>query len=201
MNRADDKPMDWSDERGPTPADRVVGGAVSWLFILVGSAAVAAAALIPGYLATLEIQYARAVVAEEARMLAEERSRYESFHQALAEDDPVLIERLAMTELRMRPAGTQVAQHAPADPVALVDEPTTAALDRAMATQPMMRSIENELSRPDLKAQTQIEVEIDRPRPTRIVLAATGENRPWVAGGGALLLLMGLWPRRAAASD
>ena len=197
MNRAQDKPIDWDREKGTTPADQVVGGAVSWLFVLVGSAAVAAAALIPAYFDTLDIKQARAEVKLEAQMLADERERYERFHQALVEDDPVLIERLALTELRLQPVGTRIAQQRQSDPVALVDEPTHDAIERALRQQPMMRSIENELSRPDLKAQAQTEVEIERPRHTRIVEGATGEHRPWVAGGGALLLLMGLWPRRA----
>jgi len=193
MDRQDSNPTD------PTPADAIVGGAVSWLFILVGLAAVAAAALIPAYFDTLDIQQARAYQAAEADMLAQERGRYQDFHQALIDDDPVLIERLAMTELRLQPVGTRVAQRTPSDPLALVDEPTQEAIDRALMQQPLMRSIENELSRPDLKAQMQIEVNIERPRATRIVQAATGENRPWVAGGGAMLLMLGLWPRRTSA--
>jgi hypothetical protein len=43
-----------------------------------------------------------------------------------------------------------------------------------------------------------IDVQIERPRQTRLIIAATGEYRPILAGIGALLVLMGLWPRRAA---
>lgn len=181
----------------PSPADAVVGGALGWLFVLVGAAAIAAAALIPGYFETLDIQEARAVEAAKAQMLAEERQRYEQFHQALLDDDPVLIERLALTELRLKPVGTQVAQRGASDPLALVDRPAPAVIDAAASQQPLMRSIENELSRPDLKQQATHEAEIERPRQTRLVATALGEHRPWLAGGGALLILMGLWPRRA----
>ncbi len=182
----------------PSQADAVVGGLLGWLFIVVGSAAVAAAALIPGYYDTLSMQEARAVEATKARMLAEERQRYEDFHQALIDNDPVLIERLAMTELRLKPAGTELAAQTEIDPVALVTDSGVDAIDHALADQPLMRSIENELSRPDLKQHATHEVELERPRETRLIQAATGENRPWVAGFGALLLMLGLWPRRAA---
>lgn len=189
--------MDSTDHNPTQQADAVVRGALGWLFILVGSAAVAAATLIPAYLDTLDLQQARAEQALRAEMLAEERERYESFHRALVDDDPVLLKRLALSELRLKPAGTEVAERGPRDPVALVTDPSRSTIERALQAQPLARSIENELSRPDLKRQTEIEVELERPRETRLVAAATGEHRPWVAGFGALMLLMGLWPRRA----
>ena len=178
-------------------ADAVVGGALGWLFILVGCAAIAAAAMIPAYFETLDVKQARETEAIKAQMLADERQRYIDFHQALVDDDPVLIERLAMTELRLKPVGTEVAQHQASDPLALVIEPTSVAIQHALASQSQMRSIENELSRPDLKQQAVIDVHVERPRQTRLIIAATGEYRPILAGVGALLVLMGLWPRRA----
>ena len=181
----------------PDSADAVVGGALGWLFILVGCAAIAAAALIPAYFETLDVKQARETEAVKARMLEEEHQRYIDFHQALADDDPVLIERLAMTELRLKPVGSEVARHTQSDPLALVGEPTPAAIQQAMAGQPQMRSIENELSRPDLKQQAVFDIEVERPRQTRLIIAATGEYQPILAGVGALLVLMGLWPRRA----
>lgn len=191
--------MDQASDNPPalTPADAVIGGLVGWLFILVGSATVAATALVPAYYDTLDVQEARQVESIRATMLAEERQRYEDFHEALVGQDPVLIERLAMTELRLKPAGTQLADRSAFDPLALVSEPSPQAIDRALASQPLMRSIENELSRPDLKGKTKIQVDIERPKQTRLISAVTGEYRPYVAGFGALLLLVGLWPRRA----
>jgi len=178
-------------------ADAVVSGALGWLFILVGSAAVAASTLIPSYLDTLDTRQAREVQAAKAQMLAEERQRYEDFYNALVDDDPVLLERLAVSELRLKPVGTQIAQHTTSDPVALVTNIDRDAIGLALSDQPYMRSIENELSRPDLKRASNTQIELERPRQTRLVVAATGEHRPWVAGFGALLLLIGLWPRKA----
>lgn len=181
----------------PGQVDAVVGGALGWLFILVGCAAIAAAALIPAYFDTLDIKQARETEAVKAQILADERQRYIDFHQALIDDDPVLIERLAMTELRLKMTGSEVATRNPLDPLALVETPDPQAIQYALAGQPQMRSIENELSRPDLKQQTIIDVQVDRPRQTRLIIAATGEYQPIMAGAGALLVLMGLWPRRA----
>lgn len=183
----------------PGQADAVISGALGWLFIVVGCAAIAAAALIPAYFETLDVKQARETEAIKEQILADERQRYVDFHKALIDDDPVLIERLAMTELRLKPVGTEVAQHSASDPLALVVQPTNAAIQHAIASQSQMRSIENELSRPDLKQQAVIDVQLERPRQTRLIIAATGEYRPLLAGLGALLVLMGLWPRRAAA--
>lgn len=194
MNRSNDHNPSANE---PSPADAVIGGALGWLFILVGCAAIAAAALIPAYFETLDVKQARETEAIKAQMLADERQRYIDFHQALIDDDPVLIERLAMTELRVKPVGTDVAQHASADPLALVVESSPVAIRHALAGQSQMRSIENELSRPDLKQQAVIDVQIDRPRQTRLIVAATGQYQPILAGVGALLVLLGLWPRRA----
>ena len=196
--------MDRQDPANPQSntlgrADAVVGGALGWLFILVGCASIAAATLISAYFETLDVKQARETEAIEARMMQEERQRYIDFHQALVDDDPVLIERLAMTELRLKPAGTEVAKLDDADPLALVTEPSPEVIQLALARQPQMRSIENELSRPDLKQQAVIDVQLERPRQTRLIVAATGEYRPLLAGFGALLVLMGLWPRRASA--
>jgi len=190
MDRTDNSPTPY------TPADAVIGGMLGWLFIVVGSAMVAATALVPAYLDTLDVQEAREIEAARARMLAEERQRYEDFHQALVEEDPVLLERLAMTELRLKPTGTGLAERAAFDPLALVTDPAPGAIERAMAEQPLMRSIENELSRPDLKSQASFDVDIERPKKTKVLGYVTGEMRPYVAGFGALLLLVGLWPRR-----
>ncbi|MFK7788774.1 MAG: hypothetical protein AB8C95_04665, partial [Phycisphaeraceae bacterium] len=173
----------------PGQADAVVGGALGWLFILVGCAAIAAAAIIPAYFETLDVKQAREIEAIKAEMLADERLRYIDFHKALVDDDPVLIERLAMTELRLKPIGTEIAQHTASDPLALVVEATPVAIQHAIASQSQMRSIENELSRPDLKQQAVIDVHLERPRETRLILAATGEYRPLLAGLGALLVL------------
>ncbi len=183
----------------PGQADAVIRGALGWLFILVGCTAIAAAALIPAYFETLDVKQARETEAIKAQMLADEQQRYIDFHQALIDDDPVLIERLAMTELRLKPVGTEVARQAATDPLAMVIEPTPVAIQRAIASQSQMHSIENELSRPDLKQKAVIDVHLERPRQTRLIIAATGEYRPLLAGLGALLVLMGLWPRRAAA--
>lgn len=178
-------------------ADAVVRGALGWLFITVGCAALAAAALIPAYFETLDVRQAREAEAMKSQVLAAEEQRYIDFHQALIDDDPVLIERLAMTELRLKPTGTDVAKQVAFDPLALVEEPSAMAIRHAMGGRLQMRSIENELSRPDLKQQLALDVQIDRPRRTRLIIAATGEYRPILAGAGALLVLLGLWPRRA----
>jgi len=197
MNCAQEEPIDWRDEPEPGRADAIVGGALGWLFMMAGAAAVAAAALIPTYFETLDIQQSREVEAAKAGLLSEECQRYVDFHQALIDEDQVLLERLALTELRLKAVGTEVAYYDASDPMALVTDTSPDSIHRALVDQPLMRSIENELSRPDLKRQADLDIQVERPRRTRLVEAATGEFRPVMAGAGGLLLMMGLWPRRA----
>lgn len=196
----ENEPNQLARERRPnglTPADAVISGLTGWLFICVGCAAIAAATLIPTYIDTIGLQESRATQAIKAEALSNERQRYEDFYRALLDNDPILIERLAISELRLKPVGTQIAERLPRDPLALVTEPTDRAMKDALARQPLTYSIENELSRPDLKLDEPEQVEFDRPRQTRLIVAATGEHRPLVAGFGALLVMLGLWPRRA----
>ncbi|MEM9416645.1 MAG: hypothetical protein AAGA29_14385 [Planctomycetota bacterium] len=185
------------DPKPPGRVDAVVGGFLGWVFVIVGVAAIAAAGLIPAYLETLDMQDQRRILETRAQALAEEHSRYKQFHTALVDDDPILIERLALTELRLRPVGTTVAQTGPRDPAAIIDSPDPDAIRQAADLWIDDGSIEHWLSRPDLHIQPPPPAE--RPRQTRLLTYATGEHRPWVAGVGALLILLGLWPRRTTA--
>ncbi|XAL99757.1 hypothetical protein OT109_19525 [Phycisphaeraceae bacterium D3-23] len=185
------------DPKPPGKVDAVVGGFLGWIFVIVGVAAIGAAGLIPAYLKTLDLQDQRRVLEAKAQTLADEHGRYQQFHAALADDDPVLIERLALTELRLRPVGTSVAQAGPRDLAAIIDSPDPDAIRQAADLWTDGGSIEQWLSRPDLLAEEPAPAA--RPRQTRLLTYATGEHRPWVAGFGALLILLGLWPRRTGA--
>lgn len=186
------------DPRPPGAADAAIGWMLSWGFVLVGLASLTAAALFPAYLETLDLQDQRHVLEARASALAAEHERYARFHDALADDDPVLIERLALSELRLRPVGTGVVMAGPRDLAAVIDSPSPDAIRQQADLWTDQGSVEHWLSRPDLRPADPVPAA--RPRQTRLLAYATGEHRPWVAGFGALMLLMGLWPRRQAAT-
>lgn len=186
------------DPKSPGAADAAIGWMLSWGFVLVGLASIAAAALFPAYLETLDLQDQRGVLEARAQSLSEEHERYARFHNALVDDDPVLIERLALTELRLRPVGTGVVGAGPRDLAAVIDSPNPDAIRQQADLWTDQGSVEHWLSRPDLRPVEPAPAA--RPRQTRLLSYATGENRPWLAGFGALMLLLGLWPRRQAAT-
>ena len=187
------------DPKPPSAADAAIGWLLSWGFVLVGIAAIAAAALFPAYLNTLDLQDQRQALDARATALDAEHARYQQFHDALADDDPVLIERLALTELRLRPVGTAVDQPGPRDLAAVIDSPNPDAIRQQADVWVDQGSVEHWLSRPDLVPPAPEPAA--RPRRTRLLTYATGEHRPWVAGFGALMLMLGLWPRRTAAKQ
>lgn len=191
------RPPDTPPHRQPTHADLVVGGMLSWVFITVGVAAIAAATLIPAYLDTLDTREQRKLIEVKAQQLREERERYRDFYLALEADDEILLERLAFTQLRLKPVGTDTADIGPTDPAAVIDSPDPDSIQQVAMQWRSSQSVEYWLSRPDLKQQAQLSVDVPRPRDTRLIRTATGEYRPYVAGFGALVLLVGLWPRRA----
>lgn len=172
---------------------------LGWVFVVIGAAAIAAGALIPAYLDTLDTREQRELIGKQAQLLRAERDRYQDFHVALKHDDPILLERLAYTQLRLKPVGTATAELGPTDPAAVIDSPDPDAIQQVALKWQNAQSVEYWLSRPDLKQQADLAVAIERPRDTRLIRAVTGDNRIWVAAFGALLLIVGLWPRRTPA--
>ena len=195
------RPATIPPHRQPTKADSVVGGLLSWVFVTVGVGAIAAATLIPAYLDTLDTREQRKLIEIKAQQLREERDRYNDFYLALQANDPILLERLAFTQLRLKPVGTDTADLGPIDAAAVIDSPDPDTIHQVAMQWRSSQSVEYWLSRPDLKRQAQMTVEIQRPRDTRLIRTATGEYRPFVAGFGALVLLLGVWPRRGPVNN
>jgi len=73
------------DPKPPSAADAAIGWVLSWGFVLVGVAALAAAALFPAYLKTLDLQDERVALETRAKALEADHARYQQFHDALAE--------------------------------------------------------------------------------------------------------------------
>lgn len=75
------------------------------MFCLCGALILGVVVLTPPWLAQHEAAWKLRVMQAQAAALAEQTGRYESFAAAIADDDPVVLERLALTHLRKTVAG------------------------------------------------------------------------------------------------
>ena len=78
-------------------ADRLPG----WMFLTSGLALFAAVVLTPPWLALREDTWKLQVMQAQSSALATQTQRYQLFDNALRNDDPVVLERLALTHLRL----------------------------------------------------------------------------------------------------
>lgn len=79
-----------------------------WLFLFSGLTLLALALLTPQWLACQDLAWQRDLMRIQVERLDEQQRRYHAFYQALKDDDPILLERLAFTQLGWKPAGKQV---------------------------------------------------------------------------------------------
>ena len=167
----------------PAPEPLIAARVAAWalglappaMMLAGGVFLVAAAAVLPPW---LELDRARGqleLMREQTAALAERSDRYQSFLVQLDRRDPVLLERLAHTQLRLQPAGRRSlefdagALDAPADVAAWLDVP---------------------LPDPGRLAPT------DRPPETRMQRLLTGPTRVGVLLAGAIFAACGVcWGR------
>ncbi|MEM6459018.1 MAG: hypothetical protein AAF710_06465 [Planctomycetota bacterium] len=98
--------------RAPIPSsapilDRLGDALPGWMFVAAGLTLLAAVVLTPPWLAQHEASWRLRVMQAQAAAHAEQAERYQRFAAAVADDDPVVLERLALTHLRMTLAGKQ----------------------------------------------------------------------------------------------
>jgi hypothetical protein len=177
--------------------DRLLAPLPGLLLIFAGMLMVGAAVLMPPWLESREMAWTLGLMHAQAEKLSEQAQGYREFNAALAADDPVLLERLAFYELRLKPAGSTplVAQarvstaslrpgrHAPATPIAQAGSPT---IDQ-MLHQP--------LPRPGVNTPRY------QPIKTRLVRLTTGPMRFLVIAAGLLCLGAGLIAPNPRKSD
>lgn len=83
-----------------------------WLLLLGGITLLAMALLVPAWLALRDLQWQHTVMEAQVDRLLQQQQRYSAFLAALESEDPVLLEHLAYTQLRMVPAGKDVLENA-----------------------------------------------------------------------------------------
>jgi len=94
--------------RQDTPFSRFMDALPGWLCLVGGAVLLGLFTLTPQWLACREVAWHRDLMRLQAASLEAQLQRYQQFHLALAEDDPVVIERLAFAELRQKPAGQEL---------------------------------------------------------------------------------------------
>lgn len=97
-----------SPDTPASPFSRCMDGLPGWLCLIGGAVLLGLFTLTPQWLACREVAWHRDLMRLQAASLDAQLGRYRQFRQALAEDDPVVIERLAFAELRQKPAGQEL---------------------------------------------------------------------------------------------
>lgn len=88
---------------GQAVIEHVAAALPGWLLLIGGLALLAMAVLTPAWLEHERLAWERDVLAAQTEHLSEQAERYAELHTALAEEDPVLLERLAFVELGLKP--------------------------------------------------------------------------------------------------
>ncbi len=92
----------------PNPLDTLLTALASWLPVVGGMTLLGMVLITPQWLDWRELAWQRDVLQLQADRLQSQRERYTRFYEALSADDPVLLERLAFTQLRLKPVGKRV---------------------------------------------------------------------------------------------
>lgn len=92
----------------PNPLDTLLTALAGWLPMLGGMTLLAMVLITPEWMGWRELIWQRDVLNLQSERLETQRASYAQFNDALAADDPVLLERLAFTQLRYKPAGKRL---------------------------------------------------------------------------------------------
>lgn len=74
--------------------------------MLSGAALLAAAVLIPAWMETRELDWQRRVMEVQVEQLRQQEQLYRGFLEAVESDDPIVLQRLAFSQLHLKPRGS-----------------------------------------------------------------------------------------------
>jgi len=169
--------------------DRLAEALPGWLFISAGMAIFAAAVLLPARASNGQLAWQRDVLQHQADQLAAQCRRYSDFHDDLVNQNPLLLERLAYSQLHYQPVDGQLWPPSPGNhhpqasslkpqvfPATFTDDPLV-----------MYASVESYLAEPVANMRP---AEPPRSKPTRLTRLLTGLSRI-VLMVAALALVLG----------
>ena len=193
--------------------ERLLVNLPGWVFVLAGMSILSMAVLVPAWTDSQALNYQHDLLKLQAKRWGEQETNYRQFAKALETNDPVVLQRLAVQQLRLKPTGT-----APIDPMmtagALAPRPgpqrpvpittvknngrgvvyaTTAMVNPPMPqgpAAPMVPTIESILRRPIPVAG--VNYPAYRPLPSRVVRITTGPLRWAFLAAGFMLVVAGL---------
>ena len=94
---------------------RLIDGLPGTLFVLAGAGILAVVWLGPAWLEHHEVAWRLSVMRAQAEAMEEQATRHDAFAAAVAADDPVVLERLALAQLRETPEGKEAVVVRPRD--------------------------------------------------------------------------------------
>lgn len=197
------------------PAERFLAALPGWLFLVAALALLAMVIVTPPWLAVRELAWQRELMRAQVERLERQHDRYGYFHAALRNHDPVLLERLAYTQLRLKPTDKQMlapptlaqadggrangrggtSLHAASLALA---EPAEGSRGRPAAALPSA-SVEAWLSEP--LPIVGVDLPFPRSIETRLTRLTAGRSRVGLLLAGLACLLAAVWPRAASPAD
>lgn len=165
-----------------------------WLMMTSGLAVLGACLLFPVWQENQQLQWRLNLMRQQADRLAQLDRDYQRFHEAIAERDPILLQRLAFYHLRLKPTDADLLL--PVQP--LTPDWSTVSLQRNLATPSAVAApplpVETLLS---THIPTALDVPPPPPAPDTLLMRLTiGDLRPVGLSLGLIIVYLGLvWPR------
>lgn len=206
----------WVMSLRPHPLETLLAALAGWLPVLAGGVLLGMTLITPEWVGWRELLWQRDMLRLQAEGLETQRASYAAFNDALMADDPVLLERLAYTHLRYKPAGKRLLAgvgegHDRGDLVTMSGETPHHAggwyadgVWVGMEQDPGIDTggvpevpevIEAWLSTPQPVVGRDIAAY--RPMNTRLTRLTTGNSRFVLMLVGIVCLLVGLWPEKS----
>ncbi len=177
----------------PVPAGEwIISEAASWLCLGAGLLVLSLTLLIPEMIRNQEIAHQLRVLELQETRAQETLERHKNVLLALEYDDPVLLEHLALTQLRLKPVGTRPLTMPRMDPAA--NATSVYGLQDYVAGSTSVDAVENWLN-PILPPAESV---VPQYRPPPTLLVHWTSDIPWRDFSlflGIVLVVAGLWPK------
>ncbi len=163
-----------------------------WLLLIAGMAITATGVFAEDWSKNHAMFWQRDIIKTQSTQIAEQKNNYVMFNTALAKEDPILLERLAMTQLRLKPEQFDVP--GVSKPVLLASNTIANLKDKGKPLQartlPPVIPVEDLLSHP--VSHPGVNVSEYRPPSSTLLSICSGNSRLGVIAAGILCMLAGL---------
>ncbi len=177
----------------PNPLETLLASLAGWLPMLAGVGLLGMTLITPAWMGWRELLWQRDMLELQANGLETQKDSYAAFHDALADDDPVLLERLAFTHLRYKPVGKRLMDGASADSGRVVAVSGTGS--RIYGAGFGSEMIEDWLAAP--MPVVGRDIAALRPINSRLTRLTRGPSRFVLIAVAVLCLIAGFWPEES----